>query len=109
MNSQFIKTNEVALRNLEQVTCLAIDSQSKYIFVGTRNGLVQAYKTDFEVATEIFTFSTYMINNIELHSVGQDIYMVLALSSGQVSLYKSVVSNFTVSQNHRKEHYTIQR
>jgi len=68
--------------------------------VGTKNGLLQAYKTtDFEPVSEIFTFSTYAINNIEVHTVGQDMYLILALSSGQVSLYKSINPHFQITQN----------
>lgn len=48
---------------------MAIDKHSRYVFVGTKHGLIQAFNiSDFSAATEVMTFSTFAVNNIELIS-----------------------------------------
>ena len=62
---------------------MAIDKHCRYVFVGTKTGLIQAYNlSDFSVASEVMTFSTFGVNNIELICQKQELYLVVALSSG---------------------------
>ena len=54
---------------------------------------------DFSPISEMLTLSTYQINNIQLYTFDEVIYLIVALASGQVSLYKEINSNFQITQN----------
>ena len=52
--------------------------------------------------------STYSVNNIEVHRHGKDLYLIVSFISGQVSLFKSIDQHFLITQNPRKDSYSIQ-
>jgi hypothetical protein len=92
------KIEEKPLQMLREATCFEIDQMNRYIFVGTKSGVLQVFNTsDFEPASEVFTFSTYQINNIETYCFGNAIHLFIALSSGQVGLYKEIDSHIQIT------------
>lgn len=90
INSAWSKTLEVKLQDLESVSCMKIDSQSKYVLVGTKTGLIQIiYLHTLQPANEPLAVSSYGINNLDTFYVPglPELNVVAALSSGQVVMY----------------------
>jgi len=68
INSTWVKTNSVQLEQLQETSCFKISEGM--IFVGTKNGVVQAFNiSNFTAVSDVLTFSTYQINNIESYSI----------------------------------------
>lgn len=64
---------------------MKIDPEARYIFLGSRTGLVVAFNIhNFEPISEVMTLSAYAINNIELFYEPQsdDLCLLASLSSG---------------------------
>lgn len=57
----------------------------------------------------MIALSTYRINNIDLYTHGKDLYIIVALHSGAVSIYKSIDKSVIISQNYWKGQYTYQQ
>jgi len=54
------------------------------------------------------TVSSYSINNLEaIQLIGKHIYLIIALSSGQVVLYRSMLPNIHISHDHRSYSHSI--
>ena len=90
------------------MTCLKVDHLARHVFVGTRDGLVQGYLTsNFAPATRVITMSSYSVNNIEIHRHLKDTYLIVGFASGQVSMFKSLDQQFRITQDPRRDSFTI--
>ena len=95
---------------MDSITSLKVDPSGKYVFVSTKSGLLQGfYSEDLQPCTDVIALSTYKINNIDLYNHGKDLYIILALQSGAVSIYKSIDKSVVISQNYWKGQYTYQQ
>lgn len=84
-NMAWVKTQEKQLNFVTNVSCLKIDPSNKYIFIGTKNGIVVVLNIHtFEQISEVMTLSSYAINNLEMfyEPTYNELCMLASLSSG---------------------------
>jgi hypothetical protein len=65
-HTNWTKIQSKKIDDMDELSCFNVDSSGKYIFVGSKSGLLRVYSSHtFEAVTELYTISTFQINNIE--------------------------------------------
>lgn len=71
------------IEDLNDVTCLGHTKEAQLLFVGTKDGLIQAFSSvTLKPASQPLTISPYAIRNVECFKYGSQIHLAIALSSG---------------------------